>query len=264
MNYGFHLATGGVLQSMRRMDVLANNLSNASTVGFKPDFVTTRERPAERIEGQYPLSDPTALPQELLERLGGGIRFDADRINLTQGSIERTQSPTDIALKGEGFFVLADANDRAPSNRAPVDLTRDGTFVLDTNGTFRRSGDGRAILGEDGRPITIDTDLPFQIDDDGRVMQDGSEVARIRIVRPKDPASLRKLGGNLLRAPAVERVPEGKVNVMQMAREESVVDPIHTMVEMMRQSRLLEANVRMLQYQDSLNGQAINGIARNA
>lgn len=264
MNYGFHLATGGMLSATRRMDTIANNLANANTIGFKPDFVIARERPAERLERNAPLADPLAPPQEVLERLGGGVRFERDRIDLRQGSIERTGSPTDLAIRGDGFFVLAGPGDSAPAARAPLDLSRDGRMIVAPNGSLRRAVDGRALIGERGRPIRLDPTLPFGVDESGRIFQDGSEVARLRLVRPTDPAALEKAGGNVYRAAAVERVPESDGGVMQYAVESSTADPVRSMVEMIRQSRLFEANVRMLQYQDNMNAQAITGLARLA
>lgn len=263
MNYGFHLATGGALGAMRRMDVIANNLANASTVGFKSDFIVARERPAERVEGLSNLSDPLAPPQEMLEKLGGGIRFDPDRIDLHQGTLERTGNATDLALNGDGYFVAAPAPG-APNN-APTEVTRAGNLTIDPDGTFRLIGSGRALLGEDGRAVKIDPTRSFNVDATGGVYQDGSEVARFRIVRPKDDASLVKASGNLLRANGpLDRVNDGSCEVAQFSLEESGVDPVLSMVELLRQSRLLESNLRVIQYQDSMTGQAIAGMTRIA
>lgn len=264
MNYGFHLATGGVLAAMRKVDVVSNGLANMNSNGFKPDVLMPRERPAERIEGLSPFGDPTAPPRPLLERLGGGVRFDPDRIDLSQGPLERTDLETDFAIVGEGFFALAGPGDAPPARGAPVDLTRDGAFMVDTQGMLRRAGDGRAILGESGRPVKIDPARPFGVDDKGRVFQEGGEVARIRIVRPVDPKQLTKVGGNVLRAPSVERVPDGNTSLQGRTLEKSGVDGVTAMVELLRQFRLVDANLRMLQFQDSMNEQAIRGIARVA
>jgi flagellar basal-body rod protein FlgF len=272
MNYGFHLATGGVLAAMRRMDVVANNLAQVNTAGFKPDFVVARERPAERIEGLSPLADPMAPPQELLEKLGGGIRFDRDRIDLSQGSIELTGSKTDLALRGEGFFALTPAGNqrqaqggRGGRNQPPLEVTRAGALVVDRDGTIRSADSGRTFMGENGRALRIDPTMDFRVDSDGRIFQDGDEVGRFRIVRPKDVLTLEKQPENVLRINgAWERVRDDDVEVQQSALERSSADPVTSMVELTRQSRMLESALRMMQYQDQLNGQAIAGIARIA
>ncbi len=265
MNYGTFLSTSGVLASMRRMDVIANNLANANTVGFKPDLLVASERPAERVEGLSPFADPLAPPMAMLEKLGGGLRFERDRVDLTQGPFERTDLPTDLALSGDGFFVVAPANGKKPDPKAPTELTRAGNLTVDADGTFRLIGSGRALIGESGEPVKIDPKKPFAVDKSGRVFQNDSEVARFRVVRAKNPASIEKVGGNILRTSgAVTRVDDGSTSVEQRMLEQSVADPINSMVELMRQARMLEANVRMMQYQDNLTGQAIAGITRNA
>jgi len=265
VNYGFHLATGGALAAIRRMDVIANNLANSGTAGFKPDFVLARERPPERLEGLSRLTDPLAPPQAILEKLGGGVRFDRDRIDLRQGLLESTGNDTDLALRGDGFFVLAPTDAARASGKAPIEVTRAGDLFIDSDGTFRSANDGRAFLGETGRPIRIDPTAEFQVDREGRVMQEGAEVDRFRVVRAKDPLSLEKLGGSVLRVNgATERVPDGQYAVLQRTLEKSGAEPVVAMVDLTRQSRLMEGNLRMIQYQDNLNSQAISGIARVA
>ncbi|MFO0827570.1 MAG: flagellar hook-basal body complex protein [Phycisphaerales bacterium] len=265
MNYGSHLATGGVLAAMRRMDVIANNLSNSTTTGYKPDFVIARERPAERVEGRSPFADPTAPPQEVLEKLGGGLRFEHDRIDLRDGPVERTGNQTDLALRGDGFFVLETKGGTRGRRNAPVEVTRSGATTVDKDGTLRSADNGRAYLAENGRPLVIDPTLDFLVDGAGRVYQEGEEVARLRVVRPTNPTSLEKVGGNVLRINGQsERVPETDFSVQQMALEESAADPVESMVELSRQARLMEANLRMIQYQDNLTGQAISGFSRTA
>lgn len=265
MNYGSYLAASGVLVSMRRMDVIANSLANANTVGFKPDLLEAMERPAERIEGLSPFNDPTAPPQAVLEKLGGGLKFAPDRIDFRQGTLQRTGNETDLALDGDGFFVVADKSDKGPDGKGPTYLTRAGNFVLDLEGTVRMSGTGRAVIGEDGNPIKVNPNAHVSVDRVGRIFQGDNEVGRFRIARANDPGVIEKDGANLFRAPAtarLERSPEGSTTVHQFVLEESSADPITSMVELMRQSRLLEANVRMMQNQDNLTGQAISGITR--
>jgi flagellar basal body rod protein FlgG len=264
MNYGSYLSTSGVLASMRRMDVIANNLANANTTGYKPDFVIPAERPAERVEGRSPFSDPLAPPQPILERLGGALRFDRDRIDPRQGPLEKTGLEEHLALRGRGFFALAPTSGRVRRGD-PVDMTRDGALVVDRDGTLRVASNGRALLGENGRPVRIDPAQRFAVDESGRIYQNNSEVARIRIVAPRDPTTLEKRGDNILvaRGP-IDRVPDGEASLAQGMLEGSAADPVVSMTELIRQSRMLEANLRMIQYQDNLTGQAISGITRIA
>jgi flagellar basal-body rod protein FlgF len=265
VNYGTYLSTGSVLASMRRMDVIANSLANANTVGFKPDLLNTAERPPERLEGLSGFGDPLAPPQELLERLGGGIKFLPDRINFTQGALEHTGNATDLALDGEGFFVLAPANGKKPDAKSPVELTRAGNLAVDLDGTLRLQGSGRALLNDKNEPVRIDPKQSFAVDKGGRVFQNDVPVAQIKLARAKNPAAIEKAGANTFRAgqaAGLEPV-TSDTEVRQRTLEQSVADPVNAMVELMRQSRMLEANVRLIQYQDNLTGQAITGITRS-
>jgi flagellar basal body rod protein FlgG len=264
MNYGMFLSTGGVLSASRRIDVLANNLANVNTTGFKRDFVVARERPAERIEGLSPRSDPMAPPQAILERLGGGIRFDRDRIDLSQGPLEKTGDSTDMAIAGKGFFVLApEGNGPRGRGSAPTDLTRAGNMAIREDGTLINVDSGRALLGMDNRPVVVDPNVAFLIDRAGRVFQEQNEVGRFRIVEPTDVTTLVKRGNNVLRTTGdVRRVRDGDADVLQGFLEGSGADPVLSMVELTRQSRMLESNLRLMQYQDNITGQAIAGITR--
>jgi flagellar basal-body rod protein FlgF len=265
VNYGFHLATGGALAAMRSIDLIANNMANAQSTGFKPDFIVAAQRLPERLDPKSPWNTPTAPSQELLEKLGGGLKFEHDRIDLRQGVLERTGNALDFAIEGDGFFVLAPSNPNASANgnAKSVDVTRAGNMIMDPDGTLRSADSGRPYQSEDGDPVKVDPELPFSIDGDGRIFQGGEEVTRFRIVRPIDPLSLQKLGGNVMRiAGKSEHEPEANYTVHRGALEMSNSDPVLTMVEITRQTRLMEANFKMIQFQDEMTGQAISGITR--
>ena len=119
MNYGMYLSAAGVLTNMHRMDVMANNLANLGTVGFKADEVTFMTRAPERLDpgALSMMGGEPADPQWMLERLGGGQWAAPSRIDLRQGSLQRTGGNLDAAIEGDGFFVVG-------SEDAPR-LTRD-------------------------------------------------------------------------------------------------------------------------------------------
>jgi flagellar basal-body rod protein FlgF len=103
MNYGLYLSASGAMTAMHKQDVYANNLANVNTIGFKPDSVFTRHRLPERIEQPHLHADP----HKLLEQLGGGQFIDPTFTNLTQGALTATDRPLDVAIDGEGFFVIS-------------------------------------------------------------------------------------------------------------------------------------------------------------
>ena len=259
MNYGMYLAGAGVLTNLYRQDVMANNLANVNTVGFKPDMVFHRARLPQRLES--PSADVD--PQLLLEQLGGGTLVNPTYISRAQGSLETTDNPLDVAIDGEGFFVVAgDKNDGAESFR----LTRDGRFTLNEGGELVMATTGRRVLDVNGRPIQLDPHSAVEINSDGTIVQNGGIVAEIQIVTPADPETIHKQGDNLLRVagdnrgllqPATGLLRQGHV-------EGSAVDPILALNELMNATKAAQISAQMMQYHDQIAGQAIGTFGRVA
>lgn len=254
MKYGIYLAAAGALTSMHRQDVLANNLANLNTVGFKPDTVTMRRLPAERE-----LNGADTPPREMLERLGGVVQADDTTPSMTQGNLVGGGSPYDLAFDGDGFFVLE-------GGAGPDDpmMTRDGRFTLDASGRLVTAASGRAVLGDDGGPIFLDPSQDPAIDESGFIRQNDAIVGRLRLVDVADGAGLEKVGDGMLRLrdPGMlsELAPTGRV--LQSKLEASAVDPIATMNQIMSAAKAAQGNIRMMQYHDYLSGQAINTLGR--
>lgn len=259
MNYGMYLAASGVLTNLYRQDVIANNLANVNTPGFKADMVFQEARLPERLE------DPAAGvdPQLLLEQLGGGTLSAPTYISQTQGSLEQSSNPLDLAIQGDGYFMLeGDAENPADSFR----LTRDGRFTLNTQGELVHATSGRRVLDEDGRPIELDPAQAVHVDAAGHLLQGGAVVARLNLVQPDDPAALTKTGGNLFRVANdnLELLEPATGTVQQGFIENSSVDAIMTLNEMMGAAKSAQASARMMQYHDHILGQAIGTFGRVA
>jgi flagellar basal-body rod protein FlgG len=255
MNYGLYLAAAGALDASYRQSVLTNNLVNSETVGFKPDMVFGRQRLPERLSsGGFGAG---ADPQAMLERLGGSPTLDPAYINLRQGGLVDTGNPLDVAIEGDGFFVVQDADEQ-------MFLTRDGRFAMDENGRLVMANNGMAVLDQRNRPIRLDRDLPVEINGRGDVEQDGNVVATLRVTEPGDPSDLVKVGGNLLQSDslpaATTRAPSGRV--LQGYIENSAVDVITLLKDVVGATKSFSANIKMMQYQDHIMGQVINTFGR--
>ncbi len=256
MNYGLYLAAAGTLADLHRQDVITNNLANVNTVGFKPDLVFGRQRLPERLE-----SGGAIEPQLLLEQLGGAQAVAPTRMSTTQGALTRTGSDFDAALDGEGFFVVG----KPGSGPGRTFLTRDGRMVANARGELIMATTGLHVLDVNDRPIRLDRTAQVQINRNGDVLQNGKPVATIRIAVPADPTRLAKAGGNLLRLdagsgalrPAGARLVQGHV-------EASAVDPIKTLNDLVKTSKSVASNAKMMQYQDHLMDQAVNTLGRVA
>jgi flagellar basal-body rod protein FlgF len=255
MNHGLYLSAAGAMTAMHKQDVHANNLANVNTVGFKPDSVFTRHRLPERIEQPHLNADP----HKLLEQLGGGQFLDPTFTSTAQGALAGTDRPLDVAIKGEGFFVVSGG--RNPND---IRLTRDGQFTLNESRELVMASTGLRVLDASNQPIRLDPAATITIDEHGEICQNGQVVARLQIAAATDPTLLRKAGHNLMRfrdgAAASLTPATGKVR--QGYTEGSAVDPILTMNAMIGASKAVASNATMLQYHDHIMGQAVNTLGR--
>lgn len=259
MNYGMYLAGSGVLTNLYRQDVMANNLANVNTVGFKPDMVFHKGRLPERLESSTADMDS----QTLIEQLGGGTLMNPTYVSRAQGGLEQTGNPLDVAIEGEGYFVISgDSNDGSSSFR----LTRDGRFTLNNDGELVMAATGRHVLDISGGTIELDPSAPVEINADGTIIQNGGVVAQLQIATPADPNALQKAGEGLLRLAGDGRglLQPGTGQLKQGHVEGSAVDPILALNELMGATKAAQASAQMMQYHDQLAAQAIGTFGRVA
>ena len=257
MNYGLYLAAAGALSASHRQDVLTNNLVNSETVGFKPDMVFGRQRLPGRLDSQD--FGAGIDPQLMLERLGGSPTLDPTRIDLTQGGFTATGNDLDLAINGEGFFLVEDGNQA-------LHLTRDGRFAVNGEGRLVMADNGMAVLDSRNRPIRLDRNVPVQVNSRGGVEQAGTVVATIRVAMPTDPRDLVKVGGNLLRSDSIPEPSSREFNgrVLQGHVENSSVNTISLLKDLVGAAKSFGGNIKMMQFQDHIMGQAINTFGRIA
>lgn len=252
MTYGLWLSTAGLQVNEYRQSIMANNLANTSTVGFKHDLAVIQERPVESASGPN-----SRFANPVLDRLTGGLWVRPTVQTFAQGDLDHTGAPLDVAIDGDGFFAVRDG--------AQTRYTRDGRMTLNRKGELVMvAGGGRMrILDDDGTPIRIDTASggPVTITRDGKVLQNDDEVATIALVDFADRTQLTKTGANLYRnhgAPpttATGRLKSGYV-------ERSTSDPVRGLAAMIEVSRAYQLNANLISLQDQTVGQAVNRVGR--
>jgi len=234
-------ALSGGLRSMRSMDVLANNLANARTTGFKADRVqfelVTTESDAD-----------TKLGASFVAPMG-------EVTDYRQGPIEDTGRSTDLALRGEGFFVLA-----AQDGEEGPSLTRDGSFAVDRDG-YLVSAHGRRVLGEGGEGLKVGTAGPFEVSETGEVTAQGRKVGSLSIVDVAARQELAKVGGNRWEAGDLELLPVD-AQVRQGALEGSNVEPVQALTELIAVTRYFEAFQKNLDVSSKLDEQLSSSVGR--
>jgi flagellar basal-body rod protein FlgF len=229
----------------------ANNLANVSTVGYKRRMTAFSSLLAERLAG-----NPAAeVSSEYLHQAAGGANLPADQrpadavfsrvaIDFSQGPLRQTGRKLDLAIEGEGFFVV-----ETPSGPA---YTRCGTLRTNANRQLVDTA-GRLIAGRNG-PIVLPEQASadsVEIRSDGTVLADGREVDRLRLVRFQDTSKLTPAGENCFVAPAqLARADDTESRVHQGFVEGSNVQSTEALTGLITVSRLYEANMRSVRAQD--------------
>ena len=175
------LATG-VLANSYRQDVIANNLANAETVGFKKDLALFTQRSTAAEET---LANPRPQRPALHDDRRNVGRADLMSI-YSQGPLQETGNSTDAAIEGNGFFMV-----QTPQGNR---LTRDGRFLLSNKGNLVMAGDANAkLLDESGTPIQLDSRQRIDLSKEGELSQSGRNVAEIGDLqrRPDDAEKTR-------------------------------------------------------------------------
>ncbi|HWE95839.1 MAG TPA: flagellar basal-body rod protein FlgF [Tepidisphaeraceae bacterium] len=253
MLYGLYLSASGVMANSYRQDVLANNLANSETVGFKRDLALFQERGTALQEHRRPgdWSDP------VLENIGGGLFSTPTLVDSHQGDLEPTNNNLDVAVEGDGFFAV--------SNGKETHLTRDGRFMVNRDGELIVSNSkGQRVLDSKGQPIRLEVGAALSISSDGQITQDGKLAGQIGLFDVPDRTKLSKQGGTMLNHPDVKQLRPATGTVHSGFVERSNVDPTTELAELMDAQRQLEANANMIQSQDQTLQKLVNEVGKIA
>jgi flagellar basal-body rod protein FlgF len=249
MDYGVYMSAAGANVQSRRMEAISHNLANVDTPGFKAELAVIQARASRDMQlgSDYPGSGS-------INNLGSGVGLVETVTNFSKGAIRKTGAAWDMAIDGDGFFVVEDDGEQL--------LTRSGNFRLSPNGQLE-TDQGFAVLSNDGAPVIVDPSLPWTLHEDGFLAQAGGGQY-IGLAQPSSPGDLARAGENTFRPLApVQSVPLTQRKVMGGFLEMSQVKPTRAMMEMIETSRAYEANVRLIQSQDQLTGSLINRILKS-
>ena len=251
MSYGLYISAEGARAQEQRVESLANNLANVDTPGFKRDLALFQARYAE--ETSQGLDFPGS---QSLNDLGGGVTVCGTRTDFSPGPVKRTDSPTDLTLRGDGFFMV-----RKPDGDF---LSRAGNFMFNSDGKLVTQ-ENYPVLSDQGTPIEIDPDQgPWQLAPGGQIVQ-GGEAQNLAIVQPASTAILRKIGQNLFASSsAPQPVADDQRGVESGFLEQSDVKPTSEMMELIEASRAFEANLSMIRNHDQMLGTLTSRILKSS
>jgi len=242
MIYGLYLSAQGAQAQSTRLDVIANNMANASTTAFKRDLaIHQAHRPYDVEHGQGPSS------RHGWDNHTGGVSLAGVETDFTNGPLMRTGGAYDVALAGPGFFQVA--------GNGETYLTRNGQFTTNQDGELVNST-GLPVLTDSGGTILVPpgaTDVAVTADGTMSAMLDNGSWAplgKLAVVNPASADSLEKVGNSLYRARG-EMAPAGPDSLVKQGfLEGSGTNSVTEMMEMIQATRAFETNVNMIKFQD--------------
>ncbi len=247
MSGGMYLAAAGALAQQTRLEVLANNIANINTNGYKGEKTVFRINPTE----DGPQTEQSADATQSLSPYAPPFET---RIDFSQGALRETGNPLDVAINGSGFFAV-----QTPDG---IQYTRQGSFSLDDGGVLVTS-DGFPVLG-DGGEITLEAGQ-VEIDLEGGITLDGDEVGRFQITDFENPQVLQKVGNGRFVTTDQTVVGERPADTTfsQGYLETANVNAILAMTEMVETSRAFGAYQKVIQTVDEATSTSINNVGKN-
>ncbi len=240
---GIYSSGSGMQPRLMRLDVIANNISNADTTGFKKDDIFVQILKDAGVAQSVGKGDLAGLDVK-------------EFTDFTEGSMRPTNNPLDIAIQGDGFFAL----DTPEGTR----YTRNGNFKLAEDGSIINSN-GYHVQGAAGRIVIPNADKTQQTDimvtKAGEIYSGKNLIGKIKAVTFADMQHLSKVSGTMFKAdqaPKEVSISDEATTFRQGYLEESNVESLSEMVQLIELSRSFETDQRTMRYQDSTLEKALD------
>lgn len=278
---GLYTATSGMLVNQAENEVIANNLANVSTAGFKKDIAVFRDFPSQMVhrinDYKEKLNNVAIDFRPPVGMAGTGAVVDEIYTSPEPGPLQFSDNKLDFALVGEGYFAV--------ESESGIKYTRAGTFSVNNEGLLVTQ-DGNYVLAQeepvlttqenvvfdpDGQPVLNVVRMPLSeagtidVNQQGQVIIDGQPRFRLAVVQFDDRTALRKVGSNLYDNPeglAGSARNAFKTMVKQGYVEQSNVSAVGEMVRMINCFRAYEVNQRCITSQDKTLDKAVNTVPR--
>lgn len=256
MNRGLYTSAIGMMTQMQKMDVITNNIANVNNTGFKKDTTVVQSFSEEMMKI---FNDPTKSMVRTNNDIGKvslGNFITEVSTDFSCGSLEETGGTYDLALDGDGFFVVQTTNKDGSTTEK---YTRDGSFTVNANNELVTK-EGNYVMGENGKIVIPNGTV--SITENGNIYSNGEFVDKIKMVDFENKETLRKTGDNLYaKIDESEEKPFTGI-IIQNHIEKSNVNVVDEMVKMINVSRIYELNQKAVQNQDAILGKAVNEIAK--
>ena len=280
------VSVSGALAAQRNVETIANNVANANTPGFKRDQLTFKEHLTALNKGIDDVDLPSKEwgPDDFYRSYGAEdayVKVDASHTIHEQGQLSPTENPLDLALQGKGFFEVLTPNGVRYTRKGTFSIGKDGSLVTDqgfpvlskinwqdvkTNPLL--TGDNRTpasiIPSTDDRKIMVGTGGKINVSRDGEVYVGGNKVADLSVVEFKDKQTLRKEGNAFFINSDVENIEKTNIKtaVHQGFVEESNVNAVSEMSNLIKANRHFESIQRAIKAYDTITGRSVNEIGK--
>lgn len=253
---GLYTAYTGMINEQKRLDIISNNLANSATIGYKEEQVSSR---AFKEMLAYKIKDRSnAFVDTTIGTMSLGVKIGETYVNWDQGSLRQTENTYDLAIQGSGLFTVRVTNsageDRICYTRNGVfQCTRDG-YIVDNEGNHLQASGGDLQVPVDAAKIVIDGS--------GAVYADDVYIDTIQITDFEDYDYLLQYGDNFYITVDGATTKPAVYSIEQGYTEQSNVNVIDQMVDMITITRAYEAGQKMIQTQDNLMNRSVNEVGK--
>ena len=262
---GLYTAHTGMVNEMKRLDILANNLANADTTAYKKEGTTSRTF-ADEMSLRIKDSSNMGIPKKLGD-ITYGVHLGQVYTDYSTGNFKVTDNTTDFAIEGNGFFAVAFTDKQGNTS---VKYTRDGAFTVNKEG-YLVTKDGDYVLnatgamnGDPGQNnyIRLDPNAAITVNKLGYVMQNNQIVGTIGMVDVDNYDYLEKYGENLYKLLQGGNRIATDANIEQGTLETSNVNVVNEMVNMITIQRAYEAGQKVITSIDGTLDRAVNNVGK--
>ena len=248
MTRGVYTAATGMLANQAAQDTIAQNLANANTVGYKEDVPRFESFLSEPVSRLLPAG------RVAIGTIGSGAGLRDVTTNFSQGGLQQSGNPLDVALTGDGALVI--------QTPAGPRLSRDGSLTLNVRGVLAQANTGQPVLSDRNTVLSVPANTKsIVISPSGELAADGVSLGRIQMASLSPLANPVKVGDNQYTVSSL-RPASPTATLRQGFLETSNVSIVKEMVSMISIMRAYETNQKMLQAEDDTTGKATNEVGK--
>lgn len=252
---GLYTAYTGMANEQKRLDIISNNLANSATVGYKEESVSNQS--FDNVLTVKIRDGSVGYADQNIGSMCLGVKMGEVYTDYEQGSLRETGNTFDLALEGKGFFQVrfVDGN-----GNETMKYTRNGSFKMTQDG-YIVDANGNHLQGESG-DLQVPVDAEIIIGPDGSVYADDQYIDKVSCVDFEDYDYIQKYGDNMYEAVDGATEIEAEASVHQGYTEQSNVNSVSEMVEMITITRAYEANQKVIKTVDGMLDASVNSIGK--